>query len=60
MVIKYKFLIIMFIVFEIIVIILWLELDNLFYFFNFLYIGICVVIGLFFNIKGVRYVWFVV
>lgn len=60
MVIKYKFPIIMFIAFEIIAITLWLELDNLFYLFNFSYIGICVAIGLFLNIKGVRYARLVV
>lgn len=60
MVIKYKFPIIMFLVFEIIAITLWLELDNLFYLFNFSYIGTCIAMGLFLNIKRFRYARLVV
>ncbi|AGX42995.1 putative electron transport protein YccM [Clostridium saccharobutylicum] len=60
MIIKYKFPIIMFLVFEIIAITLWLELDNLFYLFNFSYIGICITMGLFLNIKRFRYARLVV
>ncbi|MDD6815400.1 MAG: 4Fe-4S ferredoxin, partial [Firmicutes bacterium] len=43
---KYQFPIILWLVFETIAVILWLTLDNLFYLFNFTYIGTCLAIGL--------------
>lgn len=52
---KYKLPVLMFLAFEIIAIALWLTLDNLFYFFNFSYIGVCIALGLFLSIKKVRY-----
>lgn len=52
---KYKLPILMFLIFEIIAITLWLALNNLFYLFNFSYIGVCIAMGLFLNIKRFRY-----
>ena len=52
---KYKLPVLMFLVFEIIAIILWLALDNLFYLFNFSYIGGCIALGLVLSIKKARY-----
>lgn len=42
-------------VFEAIAIVLWLALDNLFYLFNFSYIGSCLAIGLYFYSKKWKY-----
>lgn len=52
---KYKLPVLMFLVFEIIAVTLWLALDNLFYLFNFSYIGVCIALGLFLSIKRARY-----
>ena len=51
---KYWLSIIMFLVFETVAISLWLVLDNLFYLFNFSYIGFFVSLGMFLMIKGKR------
>ena len=52
---KYKLPILMLFLFEIIAITLWLAFDKLFYLFNFSYIGVCVTLGMFLNIKKYRY-----
>ena len=52
---KYLIPIIMLIVFEAVAVILWLALDNIFYLFNFSYIGISVSLGVFLFIKKVRF-----
>ena len=51
---KYAFPIIMFLVFETVAVSLWLSLDNLFYLFNFSYIGISISLGLFLFTKKVK------
>lgn len=51
---KYSAPAIMFIIFEAIAVSLWLAKDNLFYLFNFSYIGIAISLGLFLYIKKVR------
>jgi len=43
---KYRLPILMFLVFEIVAITLWLSLNNMFYLFNFTYIGSCIAFGL--------------
>ena len=43
---KYLAPIVMWLIFEMIAVVLWLALDNLFYFFNFSYIGTAIAIGL--------------
>ena len=45
----------MWLLFEAIAITLWLALDNLFYLFNFSYIGLCLAFGIAFYIKKVKY-----
>lgn len=52
---KYIFPIIIFIIFETIAISLWLTKDNLFYLFNFSYIGLSISLGLFLFIKKYKY-----
>ena len=52
---KYAFPLIMWLLFEAIAITLWLALDNLFYLFNFSYIGLCLAFGIAFYIKKVKY-----
>ena len=52
---KYSSPIIMFTIFEVIAITLWLTLDNIFYLFNFTYIGGFIAIGLALYIKKVKY-----
>lgn len=52
---KYLFPLGMWILFEIIAITLWLVLDNIFYLYNFSYIGSCLALGTFFHIKKFRY-----
>ena len=52
---KYLLPILMFSIFEIIAVVLWLALDNLFYFFNFSYIGISISFGIFLFIKEYKY-----
>lgn len=51
---KYVFPMIMLIIFEAIAVILWLTKDNIFYFFNFSYIGISISLGLFLLTKKVK------
>lgn len=52
---KSAFPIALWLVFEAIAVILWLALDNLFYLFNFSYIGSCLALGIFLYSKKVRY-----
>lgn len=52
---KYAIPVIMFAIFEIIAITLWLTLDNMFYFFNFTYIGGFIAVGFALYIKRVKY-----
>ena len=52
---KYLLPILMFSIFETIAVVLWLALDNLFYFFNFSYIGISISFGIFLFIKEYKY-----
>ena len=52
---KYAMPIIILVVFETIAIILWLTKDNLFYLFNFSYIGLSISLGVFLFIKKYRY-----
>ena len=52
---KYAVPLIMLVIFEAIAITLWLTLDNIFYLFNFTYIGCCLAIGLALYIKKVKY-----
>lgn len=52
---KYAVSIIFLFVFETIAIALWVSLDNVFYLFNFSYIGICLSLGLFLYTKKVKY-----
>lgn len=52
---KYRIPILLWAVFETIAITLWLSLDNLFYFFNFTYIGTAVAVGLALYIAGFKY-----
>ena len=51
---KYVFPMIMLIIFEAIAVTLWLTKDNIFYLFNFSYIGISISLGLFLLIKKVK------
>ena len=51
---KYVFPMIMLIIFEAIAVILWLTKDNIFYLFNFSYIGISISLGLFLLTKKVK------
>jgi len=43
------------ILFSAIAVVLWLSFDNLFYLFNFLYIGTCLAVGLFLYLKKFKY-----
>ncbi len=43
------------ILFETIAITLWLKLDNVFYLYNFTYIGSCLALGIFFYMKKFKY-----
>ena len=52
---NYTFPIILWLVFETIAVTLWLTLDNLFYLFNFTYIGTCLAIGLALYASHFRY-----
>ena len=52
---KNLFPLIFFILFETIAVSLWLILDNIFYLFNFSYIGICLSLGLFFYLKKYKF-----
>lgn len=57
---KYTVPIAMFCIFEMVAIILWLTLDNIFYLFNFSYIGLCISLGLIFFINKFKYARLVV
>ena len=50
---KYMLPIIMLAIFETIAVTLWLTMDNLFYLFNFSYIGISISLGIFLFIKNI-------
>ena len=52
---QYRLPIILLIVFEIVAVTLWLTKDNLFYLFNFSYIGLSISLGLFLFIKKYKY-----
>ena len=52
---KYLVPLLMFAIFEAIAIVLWLSKDNLFYLFNFSYIGISISLGIFLYIKKYKY-----
>ena len=52
---KYMLPIIMLTIFETIAVTLWLTMDNLFYLFNFSYIGISISLGIFLFIKKYKY-----
>lgn len=57
---KYSMPAVMFLVFEAIAVTLWLTLDQIFYFYNFTYIGLCISAGLFLYIRKFRYARLVV
>ncbi len=52
---KHAFPILMLVIFEAVAITLWLALDNIFYLFNFSYIGICVSGGIFLYMEKLKY-----
>lgn len=52
---KYAFPAITWLLFETIAVALWLSLDNMFYFFNFSYIGTCLALGIVFYQKKMKY-----
>lgn len=52
---KYKFPLGIWVLFEAIAITLWLMLDNIFYLYNFSYIGTCLAIGIFLYLKKTKY-----
>ena len=52
---KYLLPALMWFLFEAIAVTLWLVLDNIFYLFNFTYIGTCLALGIFFYSKKFRY-----
>lgn len=52
---RYLFPLGMWLLFETIAVTLWLTMDNLFYLFNFTYIGSCLALGIFFYIKEYKY-----
>ena len=52
---KYAVPLVMLSIFEIVATLLWLTKDNLFYLFNFSYIGISISLGLFLFIKKYKY-----
>jgi len=52
---KYAFPIVIWLLFETIAVSLWLSLDNIFYFFNFTYIGTCLALGLAFYQNKMKY-----
>ena len=52
---KFRLPLILFVVFETVAVMLWLTKDNLFYLFNFSYIGISISLGVFLFIKKYRY-----
>ena len=52
---EYKIPLMMFLIFETVAVSLWLFLDNLFYLFNFTYIGVVIASGLFLSIRRYRH-----
>lgn len=52
---KYKLPVVMFITFELVAIILWILLNNIFYLFNFSYIGCIIAFGMLLSIKKYKY-----
>lgn len=52
---RYLFPLAMWLLFEAIAITLWLALDNMFYLFNFTYIGSCLALGIFLYMKKLKY-----
>ncbi len=52
---RYLLPIIMLVIFETVAVVLWLTKDNLFYLFNFSYIGISISIGIFLYIRKYRH-----
>lgn len=52
---KYILPLVIWILFEIIAVTLWLMLDNIFYLFNFSYIGTCLALGITFYLKKIKY-----
>lgn len=52
---QYGFPIGMWLLFETIAVVLWLTLDDIFYLFNFSYIGTCLALGIFFYTKKLKY-----
>lgn len=52
---KYIAPIVMFVIFETVAVILWLTLDNIFYLFNFSYIGMAVSLGIFLFVKKYKH-----
>ena len=52
---KYSASVIMFVIFELVAITLWLAKDNLFYLFNFTYIGMSIALGIFLYTRKVKY-----
>ena len=52
---KYLPALILFLAFETVAVSLWLALDNLFYLFNFSYIGTCIAVGLAMYVSGKKY-----
>ena len=52
---RYRLPIIMLAVFEIVAVTLWLTKDNLFYLFNFSYIGLSISLGVFLFIRKYKY-----
>ena len=52
---KYGVPLILWLLFEAVAVALWLTLDNLFYLFNFSYIGTCLVLGIFLCARKVKY-----
>ena len=52
---KYAFVLLIFAVFEAVALTLWLAKDNIFYLFNFSYIGVSISLGVFLYIKKYKY-----
>lgn len=52
---RYLFPLSMWLLFEAIAITLWLAFDNVFYLFNFTYIGSCLALGIFLYMKKLKY-----
>lgn len=52
---KYKFPLVLWLIFELVAVVLWISLDNMFYLFNFTYIGTAISIGIALYISGYKY-----